>query len=161
MDDLINGDYGNRPVGSFEIFDQNGLLIDEAVGEFNKHGNDSWAYAQRGVDYIIRDQYGYNYAINDKLFTTKNRDSFQRLILKAAANDNYPFTFGQPAHIRDSYVHSLSQIGDLRMDERSHDRAFYINGEYWGVYDVREKVDDLDFLDYYYDQGKVMLILKT
>ena len=155
VDDLINGDYGNRPVGSFEIFDQNGELIDEAVGEFNKHGNDSWAYAQRGVDYIIRDQYGYNHAINDKLFTTKNRESFQRLILKAAANDNYPFTFGNPAHIRDSYVHSLSQIGGLRMDERSHESCvLYVNGEYWGVYDVREKVDDLDFLEYYYDQGE-------
>ena len=58
-------------------------------------------------------------------------------------------------HIRDSYVHSLSQIGDLRMDERSHESCIlYVNGEYWGVYDVREKVDDSDFLEYYYDQGE-------
>ena len=155
VDDLINGDYGNRPVGTIEYFDVDGNLVDEAVGEFNKHGNDSWAYDQRGLDYITRDQYGYNYAINDKIFTTKNRDSFQRLILKAAANDNYPATFGSPAHIRDSYVHSLSQIGDLRMDERSHESCIlYVNGEYWGVYDVREKVDDIDFLEYYYDQGE-------
>ena len=65
--------------------------MDKAVGEFNEHGNDSWAYSQRGFDYITRDQYGYNYAINDKIFTTKDRESFQRLILKGA-NDNYPFT---------------------------------------------------------------------
>ena len=155
VDELINGEVYLRPIGAFEIFDENGVLIDEAVGEFNKHGNDSWAYDQRGLDYITRDQYGYNYAINDKLFTTKDRESFQRLILKAAANDNYPETFGSPAHIRDSYVHSLSQIGDLRMDERSHESCvLYVNGEYWGVYDYREKVDDLDFLDYYYDQGE-------
>jgi len=163
VDNLLNGTGWMKPIGSFEIFDKNGLLIDEAVGEFNEHGNDSWAYDQRGLDYIIRDQYGYNYAINDKLFTTKDRESFQRLILKAAANDNYPFTFGAPAHIRDSYVHSLSQIGDLRMDERSHESCvLYVNGEYWGVYDVREKVDDLDFLDYYYDQGEGYVdLLKT
>ena len=157
-DDVDNLLYGNgwmRPLGSFEIFDTSGVLMDEAAGEFNEHGNDSWAYDQRGIDYITRDQYGYNYGINDKLFTTKDRDSFQRLILKAAANDNYPATWGSPAHIRDSYVHSLSQIGDLRMDERSHESCIlYVNGEYWGVYDVREKVDDLDFLDYYYDQGE-------
>ncbi|MAQ31209.1 MAG: hypothetical protein CMD26_00525 [Flavobacteriales bacterium] len=154
VDNLL---YGNqiRPIGSFEIFNSDGALIDEAVGEFNKHGNDSWAYDQRGLDFIIRDQYGYNHAINDKLFTTKDRDSFQRLILKCAANDNYPATFGSPAHIRDSYCHSLSQIGDLRMDERSHESCIlYVNGEYWGVYDYREKVDDLDFLEYYYDQGE-------
>ena len=154
VDDLLNGNQ-IRPIGSFEFYDVEGELVDEAVGEFNEHGNDSWAYSQRGFDYITRDQYGYNYAINDKLFRTKSRDSFQRLILKAAANDNYPFTGGSPAHIRDSYVQSLSQIGDLRMDERSHESCvLYVNGEYWGVYDVREKVDDLDFLDYYYDQGE-------
>ncbi len=154
VEDLLNGNQ-IRPIGSFEFFSEEGNLMDEAVGEFNEHGNDSWAYAQRGFDYITRDQYGYNYAINDKIFRTKDRDSFQRLILKAAANDNYDFAPGSPAHIRDSYVQSLSQIGDLRMDERSHESCvLYVNGEYWGVYDVREKVDDLDFLDYYYDQGE-------
>ena len=55
------------------------------------HGNDSWAYDQRGFDYIMRDQFGYNYAIRDKIFMTKDRDKFQRLILKAAANDNFSF----------------------------------------------------------------------
>ena len=48
----------------------------------------------------------------------------------------------------DAYVHSISQIADLRMDERSHEPCImYVNGEYWGVYDVREKVDDIDFTD--------------
>ncbi len=154
LDNLLGGNQ-IRPIGSFEIFDVDGQLMDKAVGEFNEHGNDSWAYDQRGFDYITRDQYGYNYAINDTLFRTKNRSSFQRLILKAAANDNYPFTWGSPAHIRDSYVHSLSQLGNLRMDERSHESCvLYVNGEYWGVYDMREKVDDYDFLDHYYDQDE-------
>ena len=31
----------------------------------------------------------------------------------------------------------------------------YLNGDYWGVYDLREKVDDSDFLDYYYDQDEL------
>ena len=53
------------------------------MGEFNKHGNDSWAYAQRGFDYIMRDQFGYNHALQDKLFMTKDRDKFQRVIVKA------------------------------------------------------------------------------
>ena len=126
---LLNGNQ-IRPQGSFEFFDSEGNLLDEAVGEFNEHGNDSWAYDQRGLDYITRDQYGYTYAIKDKIFRTKDRDSYQRLILKAAANDNYLAAPGNPAHIRDSYVHSLSQIGQLRMDERSHESVIlYVNGE--------------------------------
>ena len=154
VDNLLNGNQ-IKPMGSFEMFDVNGNQIDEAVGEFNEHGNDSWAYAQRGFDYITRDQHGYNYAIRSQIFNIKDREEFQRLILKGAANDNYPFAPGNPAHIRDSYVHSLSQVGDLRMDERTHESCVvYVNGDYWGVYDVREKVDDLDFLEYYYDQGE-------
>jgi len=26
-----------------------------------------------------------------------------------------------------------------------------LNGQYWGVYEIREKVDDMDYFDYYYD----------
>ncbi len=153
VDNLLNGNQ-IKPMGSFEIFDNQGGLIDEATGEFNEHGNDSWAYPQRGFDYITRDQHGYNYAIRDELFREKDREEYQRLIVKAAANDNYPFTWGSPAHIRDQYIQSLSQVGELRLDERSHESCVvYVNGEYWGVYDVREKVDDLDFTEYYYNQG--------
>lgn len=153
---LLNGTQIS-PVGHFEYFGSDGLLKDEAHGDFNEHGNDSWAYDQRGFDYITRDQMGYNDEIHHPIFRTKNRQGYQRLIVKAAANDNYPFdnTPGGGCHIIDSYVHSLSQIGDLRIDERSYEACIlYVNGEYWGVYDVREKVDDLDFTDYYYNQGE-------
>ena len=146
----------HEPLGTIEWFDKNGVLIDKGSGEFNKHGNDSWAYDQRGFDFVMRDQFGYNHALQDKLFDTKSRDKFQRVIVKAAANDNYPFSFGGTgAHIRDAYIHHLSQLADLRLDERSTKSCIlYLNGQYWGVYEMREKVDDHDFTDYYYDQDK-------
>jgi len=38
------------------------------------------------------------------------------------------------------------------MDERTWaPSVLYVNGNYWGVYDTREKVDDADFLDYYHN----------
>ena len=96
------------------------------------------------------------------MFRTKDRNKYQRLIIKTAANDNYPFSYGgSGAHIRDSYVQSLSQVADLRMDERSFEPCIlFLNGEYWGLYEIREKVDDNDFTDYYYDQDSVEF-LKT
>ena len=66
MYDLVaNGNQGGfggsaNKVGGFELFEQDGTFIDEGDGHFNKHGNDSWAYAQRGFDFIMRDQFGYN-----------------------------------------------------------------------------------------------------
>ena len=161
LNDLLAGSY-DEPKGVLEYFNANQTLVDEASGYFNKHGNDSWAYNQRGVDFIAKDQFGINNVIHEKIFRTKTRHKFQRLIIKAAANDNYPFETGS-AHIRDSYIHSLSQIGHLKLDERSYEPCIlYLNGKYWGVYDIREKVDDADFTDYYFDQDKDNLqFLKT
>lgn len=160
---LLNGNGGIQPFGNLEYFGADGTLLGEAVGEFNEHGQDSWAYDQRGVDYIARDQTGYNDAIRHPIFRTKDRPKYQRLIIKASAGDNYNFGPDQPAHIRDAYVQALSQTGNLRLDERSYEPCvLYANGQYWGVYDVREKVDDHDYTRYYYDQDEFNVqMLKT
>lgn len=158
---LLNGNGALRPIGSFEYFGPDQQLRDEATGEFNKHGNDSWAYPQRGFDYIVRDQTGYNDVIHYPVFHSSPRNKFQRLIIKGGANDNYPFEQG--AHIRDAYVHSLSQSGHLKLDARTYEPCvLYVNGQYWGVYEIREKVDDNDYTREYYDQDKYDLqYLKT
>lgn len=149
------------PRTGIEYFDELGVLKTEGYGQTNKHGNDSWAYAQRGIDFIARDEYGYNDALKHKIFNQKNRNKFQRLIIKAAANDNYPFsgntnanTLGG-AHIRDQYVHTVSQKAKLHIDERTWAPGIlYVNGQYWGVYDFREKVDDEDFTEHYFNTKK-------
>lgn len=161
VDELLNGNGSLEPYGSFEYFGPDQQLRDEATGEFNEHGNDSWAYGQRGFDYITRDQTGYNDAIHYPVFHATPRNKFQRLIIKAAANDNYPFEDG--AHIRDAYVHSLAQAGHLKLDVRTYEPCvLYVNGQYWGVYEIREKCDDHDYTKEYFDQDEYDLqYLKT
>jgi gliding motility-associated-like protein len=148
-------------VGAFELFEENGAFIDEGQGDFNKHGNDSWAYPQRGFDYITRDQFGYAAELEHQIFPESTRDKFQRVILKPAASDNYSFEDG--AHIRDAFVHTLSIRADMKLDERTwRPCVVYLNGQYWGVYEIREKADDHDYTDYYFDQDKFNLeYLKT
>jgi len=161
--DLIaNGNSGIEPQGSFELFEQDGTFVDEGEGNFNKHGNDSWAYPQRGFDFVMRDQFGYNDDIDHQIFPEKGRSNFQRLILKPGASDNYPFETGG-AHIRDALVHTLSIRSDLLLDERTwRPCVVYLNGQYWGIYEIREKADDHDFTDHYYNQDKFHLkYLKT
>lgn len=149
---LFNGNNSLRPLGNFEFFDQEGVFQDKNFGDFNKHGNDSWSYPQRGVDFISRDDYGYQRRLEYPFFATKDRTRFRRLMVKAAANDNYPFENGG-AHIRDSYIQTLSQLAGLDLDERSSTNVIvYLNGQYWGVYDLRERVDDNNFTDHYYGQ---------
>lgn len=156
---LLNGNYLS-PQGCIEYF-EGGQLKTKATGEFNKHGNDSWAYDQRGIDFVARDEFGYADALRHKIFAAKTRKSFQHIIFKAAANDNYPFENG--GHIRDAFVATLSDRGNLELDERSYEPSIlYVNGQYWGLYETREKVDDSDFTSYYYNQDKYHLYyLKT
>ena len=145
---------GNQiePLGHLELYESDGSFVAESSGEYNKHGNDSWAYDQRGLDYITQDEFGFASGLEHEIYSWKDREEYQRIILKCGANDNYPFEDGG-AHIRDPYVQSLSQVSDLRMDERTYRPCIlYANGEYWGLYEIREKVDDLDFTTIYYDQ---------
>ena len=90
LDSLANGKGSLRPVGSFEYFDINKTLKTSGYGEFNQHGQDSWANDQRSLDFIMRDEFGYNYALKEEFFNLSHRDEFQRLILRAAGDDNYP-----------------------------------------------------------------------
>ncbi|MBI1836540.1 MAG: CotH kinase family protein [Flavobacteriia bacterium] len=163
FDLVANGNgWSGSQIGAFELFEEDNSFIDEGEGDFNKHGNDSWAYPQRGFDFIMRDQFGYNDNISHQIFPEKTRDKFQRVILKPAANDNYPFETGG-AHIRDAFVHTLSIRAGLKLDERTWRPCIvYLNGQYWGVYEIREKADDADYTDYYFNQDKFNLqYLKT
>ncbi len=159
---LLDGNSSITPQGFFEMYETDNSFVDAGEGEFNKHGNDSWSYNQRGFDFIMKDQFGYNDAIDHQIFPEKSRSSFQRLIIKAGASDNYPFENGA-THIRDAFVHTLSQKADLKLDERTWKPCVvYLNGVYWGVYEIREKADDSDFTEYYDNQDKYNLeYLKT
>ncbi len=152
-----------------EYFTETGVYKAEADGQANKHGNDSWSYPQRGIDFVCRDEYGYNDALKYQIFNSKTRNEFQRIILKASANDNYPFecpvagnpyAWGDPtlydaAHIRDAYVHTVAQKANMHLDGRTWvPGILYVNGAYWGVYDFREKVDDKDFTKYYWNSSE-------
>jgi len=143
--------WGGDEFTHIEFFTPGGTFLVEATGDSNEHGNDSNAYPQKGFDYITRDAMGYDNEVQYPVFSSSDRQGYERLIFKAAANDNYPSSGG--AHIRDSYVHELSLLGDLHLDERKVEMCvLYINGEFWGVYDVREKVDDIDYTKFYFNQ---------
>jgi hypothetical protein len=153
--DTLFGGSQIRPLGTAEYFGTDGRFVDGTVCEFNKHGNDSWQYPQRGVDFVARDEFGHKAELEHPFFQTSPRSRFQRLMVKAAANDNYPFEEGG-AHLRDAYIQHLSQVSDLHLDERSVAFcALYVNGRYWGLYDLRERVDDNDFTNFYYNQDRL------
>tara|TARA_R110000787_G_scaffold13189_4_gene41713 strand:- start:349 stop:3312 length:2964 start_codon:yes stop_codon:yes gene_type:complete len=151
---LLNGDNTLKPHGTIEYFDIDGNRKDAGYGEYNKHGQDSWQFPQRSFDYIARDEMGYHDAINDKLLEYSERESFQRIIIRASGDDNYP-GIDSSAHTRDIFIQKLANKNNLNVDMRRGERCVvYANGQFWGVYSIREKVSDSDYTDFYYDQDK-------
>jgi gliding motility-associated-like protein len=158
LDQLMSG-MQNEPPTHFEYF-ENGAFVTETYGLSNKHGNDSWAYDQRGIDFETKDDYGYNYALLNKFFTDpkmgkSKRKEFQHVILKAAASDNFPGDKPQKScHMRDAFVQTYSFRKDLEIDGRRNKHVItFMNGKYWGIYELREAFET-DYTDYYYHQPK-------
>ncbi len=157
--DLANGDKELHPVGTIEYFDQNKVRKARSYGELNSHGQDSWVNDQRSLDWVSRDEMGYSNAIKEKLFNYSDRAEYQRVILRASGDDNYPGNFlpqhNGCAHIRDEYCQTLAKLGGLKLDVRASERMIvFLNGEYWGVYGLREYPDDSDYTEEYYNQEK-------
>ncbi|MFN5458782.1 MAG: CotH kinase family protein [Bacteroidota bacterium] len=154
---LMNGNNSIVPKPNLEYFDENKTFLYETYGEADKHGNDSWAFNQRGIDFIADDEYGYNYTNPGQFFTNpklgvSSRDRFDKIILKAGASDNYPGDSDPSCHMRDAFVQSYAFRKGLELDGRRYEPCIlFVNGSYWGIYEWREKFDT-DYTDYYYDQ---------
>ncbi|MCH8330459.1 MAG: lamin tail domain-containing protein [Bacteroidetes bacterium] len=157
FNDLFNLWFVDEVMSTFEYFDTSGTLITELDGDFRSHGNDSWAFAQKGIRFYARDQYGYDHTVKHQIFPAKDRDKFDVVIFRNAGSDNYPgagFSGRPSCHLRDGFCQSLSQKYKFRLDERSYQPCIlYLNGQYWGLYEMRERID-ADFTKYYYDQPK-------
>ena len=133
---LANGDNSLRPHGSIEYFGVDKILSARSYGELNSHGQDSWVNDQRSIDWVSRDEMGYSRHLKEKLFSGSDRDEFQRVILRAAGDDNYPDgsnTPGGGAHLRDAFIQNLADRSNLNLDVRRGEKAIvYLNGNVLG-----------------------------
>ncbi len=164
-DDVINlannvdGIGAYIPIGSLEYFNTDKEREATSFGSLNRHGQDSWALDHRSLDWISRDEMGYSKAVKAPLFSYSDRDEYQKFMFRNSGDDNYPAiddgNHEGSCHIRDEYVQTLSLEGGMELDTRAVERVIlFLNGEYWGVYGMRERPVDHDYTDEYYDQGK-------
>ena len=156
---LANGNGDLIPIGSLEYFNKNKEREATSFGSLNRHGQDSWVLPHRSIDWVSRDEMGYSKAVNVPLFGYSERDSYQKFMFRNSGDDNYPaindIEHQGSTHIRDEYVQTLAQLGGMKLDQRAVERVIlFLNGEYWGVYGLRERPVDHDYTKEYYKQGK-------
>ncbi|MBN4051490.1 CotH kinase family protein [bacterium AH-315-M05] len=98
-------------------------------------GNWSRSNPQKSFKIIARENYGVS-RINYKLFPDKEIYSFKQFVLRNAGND-----FNTP-HLRDAIIQKLA-LENTSADAQSYQPCVvYLNGKYWGVYNIREKINE-------------------
>ncbi len=157
--DLANGQGNLIPIGSIEYFNLDKEREATSFGSLNRHGQDSWVLPHRSLDWVSRDEMGYSKAVIAPLFSYSDRDEYQKFMFRNSGDDNYPAINNNAhegsTHIRDEYVQTLAKNGGMKLDTRAVERVIlFLNGQYWGVYGMRERPVDHDYTDEYYDQGK-------
>ena len=100
--------------------------------------------AQRGIALIARKGLGSSSRINYAFFANRPWDSYKSLVLRASGQD------AALSRIRDVLVQSLLDDADVDLANQAFIQCIvYINGQYWGVYNLREKISKFYIAQHY------------
>jgi hypothetical protein len=127
-----NQDWDRHAV--LEFFDQSGNKdFDESV-DLRIGGNCSRAFPLKSFAIKARDKYGDN-TIDRKLFAEKESSSYGGFMLRNAGNDFWQSMF------RDALMQRIVK-DQMDVDYQAYEpKAIYLNGKYWGILNLREKID--------------------
>ena len=116
-----------------EIFDANGEQVFNANTGFRLFGGMSRLFAQKSFSLVARSQYGPK-RIDYPIFGRKGLNKFKYLVLRNSGSD-----WGK-TQFRDALMTSLLQQWDLEKQDFQPAHV-YLNGQYWGMYNAREKIN--------------------
>ncbi len=142
-----------RPV-HIEFFDIEGAYLYSGNGGVQIFGGWSRAKPQKSLALFARREYGPE-SFDYPFFPNKSIQSFQALVLRNSGND-----WGY-SMFRDPLMQNLVKSTHLVV-QAYRPVVVYLNGEYWGIHNLREKInehyiasntgfdpDNLDILEYY------------
>jgi uncharacterized repeat protein (TIGR02543 family) len=140
------GNDWERPV-HFEIIEPDGTTHAQDMG-VRIHGGWSRRFAQKSLRLYARGSYDPDHpTLKYDMFKGANKDvngkpitEFQRILLRNGGNDNYS------AMMRDSLLQANAE--GLKVQGQSYRQSIvFINGEFWGYYDIRDRVDEYYYRD--------------
>lgn len=149
-DSLFSDEYGIYVPGDNNNFNQRGREWERAAWmEFFEpdgtegfsqqvglriHGGTSRSRPRKSLRIYARNDYGAPW-INYQIFPDKPIGQFKRLILRNSGND------WDGAVFRDAFMQSLVRGLDIDM-QHSRPAIVFINGEYWGIHNIRDRLDN-------------------
>lgn len=127
-----------RKPAYIEYFDEEGELKFNSRGEIKIHGNTTRSFPQKTLRFCTEKG---EPQIEYKLFKDSDTRNFKCILLRSSGNDWKDTLF------RDAMVQKL--FSETKLDLQNYQPSIlFINGEYWGIHNIRE------FQDEYYFQNK-------
>lgn len=125
------GDDWERPV-HIEYFVDGQRTYQQDVGA-RVHGRSSRAYPQKSIRLVADENYG-SAMMNYPFFGSDGADSFRRLILRT------PDRMFNQSYFVDPLTYEVSK--DMNIDAQDYQPVIvFLNGEYWGIHQMRERLD--------------------
>ena len=139
-----------------EIYDASGEPLIGQACNFMVSGHSSREkYPQKSFRLKARSEYGDS-RFRAKLFSKRDYSVFKSITLRASGQDN------QETHMKDSVLAALAgDAGVMYME--SEVAVVYIDGEYWGLYNLRERVTPIAIAQYegWSDPEHITLLRRT
>jgi hypothetical protein len=122
-----------KPI-NFEYIDKNGTAQINQEAGIKVSGQWSRANALKSVSIFARKNYGKG-SFNYKFFNDRENQSFESITLRNSGND---WSYSM---MRDGLVSEIAKGMDI--DRLAYQPAvIYLNGEYWGILNMREKTSE-------------------
>lgn len=117
-----------------EIYDYDGSQMLSQSCEFTLSGQSTRVdYAQKGFRLVAKSSYGRGRFTAD-LFTKRGYEDYNSFMVRASGQDSIR------THMLDSVLTSLAEDTSVLYQETEL-AALYVNGRYWGMYNMRERID--------------------
>lgn len=149
---FFNWNRSTELTANFQYFENQQNMINQNIG-LRIHGSFTRTARLKSLRLYARSDYDVNNTFNFPFFENYSYSNFKRLILRNSGND------GEYALIRDGFMQRLVRHLNFEIQEY-RPVVHYINGEYWGIINLRERYDrhyfervfgieedDLDFLE--------------
>lgn len=118
---------------NIEYFDADGTCIINQMGSFTASGHSARRNAQKSIAIYARKAYGPEY-FSFNPFPHRDYTRYKSLLLRSTNSDAYS------ERLRDVVFSSLAEPLDLCYQD-AVPIVVFINGEYWGHYNLREKIN--------------------
>lgn len=146
----LRGEAHEREV-NVTFFDVDGEIVFDTQAGIRMRGYSSAAFPQKSFNMYFRSDYGKSH-IKYPLFEGSRAEKHKRIIFRNSGGDFHK------THFRDVMLHQV--IAEMGIESQAYRPiSLFINGEYWGIHNLREKYDEYYFkYNYGLDEDSITIV---